>query len=75
MIEKSTVPVQTGQKLKQALAVYGRKSGVSFRIASNPEFLREGTAVEDFLHPDRIVVGVDDDSEPSSNSARFTSPS
>ena len=62
VIEKSTVPVQTGQKLKEALAVYGRKAGVSFRIASNPEFLREGTAVEDFLHPDRIVVGVDDDS-------------
>ncbi len=62
VIEKSTVPVQTGQKLKQALAVYGRNTGVSFRIASNPEFLREGTAVEDFLHPDRIVVGVDDDS-------------
>jgi len=61
VIEKSTVPVQTGQQLQQALAVYGRKTGVSFRIASNPEFLREGTAVEDFLHPDRIVVGVDDD--------------
>ncbi len=60
VIEKSTVPVQTGQQLQQALAVYGRKSGVSFRIASNPEFLREGTAVGDFLHPDRIVVGVDD---------------
>ncbi len=60
VVEKSTVPVQTGQQLRQALAVYGRKSGVSFRIASNPEFLREGTGVEDFLHPDRIVVGVDD---------------
>lgn len=62
VVEKSTVPVQTGRKLQQALAVYGRKTGISFRIASNPEFLREGTAVEDFLHPDRIVVGVDDDS-------------
>jgi UDPglucose 6-dehydrogenase len=61
VVEKSTVPVQTGRQLKQALAVYGRKSGVSFRVASNPEFLREGTAVEDFLHPDRIVVGVDDE--------------
>lgn len=62
VVEKSTVPVQTGRQLKQALAVYGRKNGMAFRVASNPEFLREGTAVEDFLHPDRIVVGVDDES-------------
>jgi UDPglucose 6-dehydrogenase len=61
VIEKSTVPAQTGQELKRALAVYGRKSGVTFRVASNPEFLREGTAVGDFLHPDRIVVGVEDE--------------
>jgi UDPglucose 6-dehydrogenase len=61
VIEKSTVPAQTGQELKRALAVYGRKSGVAFRVASNPEFLREGTAVGDFLHPDRIVVGVEDE--------------
>ncbi len=62
VVEKSTVPVQTGRQLKQALAVYGRKNGKGFGVASNPEFLREGTAVEDFLHPDRIVVGVDDES-------------
>jgi UDPglucose 6-dehydrogenase len=61
VIEKSTVPARTGQELKRALSVYGRKSNVTFRVASNPEFLREGTAVEDFLHPDRIVVGVEDD--------------
>ncbi|MGA8367724.1 MAG: UDP-glucose dehydrogenase family protein [Candidatus Acidiferrales bacterium] len=61
VIEKSTVPARTGQELKRALSVYGRKSGVTFRVASNPEFLREGTAIEDFLHPDRIVVGVEDD--------------
>jgi len=61
VIEKSTVPAQTGQQLKRALAVYGRNAGVTFRVASNPEFLREGTAVEDFLHPDRIVVGVEDE--------------
>jgi UDPglucose 6-dehydrogenase len=62
VIEKSTVPAQTGQELKRALAVYARRSGVKFSVASNPEFLREGTAVEDFLHPDRIVVGVEDES-------------
>jgi UDPglucose 6-dehydrogenase len=61
VVEKSTVPAQTGQELARALSVYGRKGGVTFRVASNPEFLREGTAVEDFLHPDRIVVGVQDE--------------
>jgi UDPglucose 6-dehydrogenase len=61
VIEKSTVPARTGQELKRALAVYGRKTNVAFRVASNPEFLREGTAVGDFLHPDRIVVGVEDE--------------
>lgn len=61
VVEKSTVPVQTGKQLKHALGVYGRKSGVAFRVASNPEFLREGTAVGDFLHPERVVVGVDDE--------------
>ncbi len=61
VIEKNTVPARTGQELKRALAVYGRKSGVTFRVASNPEFLRERTAVGDFLHPDRIVVGVEDE--------------
>jgi UDPglucose 6-dehydrogenase len=61
VVEKSTVPVRTGQELKRALSVYGRSSGVRFRVASNPEFLREGSGIEDFLHPDRIVVGVEDD--------------
>lgn len=61
VVEKSTVPARTGQELKRALSVYGRKSDVKFSVASNPEFLREGTAVGDFLHPDRIVVGVDDE--------------
>ena len=60
VIEKSTVPARTGERLRQALAVYGRKGGVSFRVVSNPEFLREGTAILDFFHPDRIVVGVED---------------
>ena len=60
VIEKSTVPAQTGEQLKRALQVYARNTDARFHVASNPEFLREGTAVEDFFHPDRIVVGVED---------------
>lgn len=58
VIEKSTVPVQTGRQLKRHLVLYGR-SGAQYDVASNPEFLREGSAVEDLFHPDRIVVGTD----------------
>lgn len=60
VVEKSTVPAQTGQQLKRALDTYARSANVHFHVASNPEFLREGTAIIDFLHPDRIVVGVED---------------
>ena len=56
--EKSTVPVQTGQWIEKTLTVYKQRPGIEFEVASNPEFTREGAAVEDFLHPDRIVVGV-----------------
>ena len=62
VVEKSTVPARTGLELSRALSAYSRNSKVRFRVASNPEFLREGTAVGDFLHPDRIVVGVEDPS-------------
>ncbi len=58
VIEKSTVPVQTGGQLQKHLSVHS-KNGLSYDVASNPEFLREGSSVEDFLHPDRIVIGVD----------------
>jgi len=60
VVEKSTVPARTGLELQRVLTAYSRGGNVRFRVASNPEFLREGTAVEDFFHPDRIVVGVED---------------
>jgi len=62
VVEKSTVPARTGLELSRALAAYSKNGNIKFRVASNPEFLREGTAVEDFFHPDRIVVGVEDSS-------------
>jgi UDPglucose 6-dehydrogenase len=59
VIEKSTVPVQTGRRLLKHFSIYGDNSQSHYDVASNPEFLREGSGVEDFFHPDRIVVGVD----------------
>ena len=57
MVEKSTVPVETGEDVERTITRYN-KNGGSFDMVSNPEFLREGTAIQDFLHPDRIVLGV-----------------
>jgi UDPglucose 6-dehydrogenase len=60
IVEKSTVPVYTNEWVRRAI----ERNGVArhlFDVVSNPEFLREGTAVADFLHPDRIVVGADSD--------------
>jgi UDPglucose 6-dehydrogenase len=59
VIEKSTVPVRTCDSLRKTLLLNGAKAGL-FSVVSNPEFLREGTAVTDFLYPDRIVIGADD---------------
>jgi UDPglucose 6-dehydrogenase len=59
LVEKSTVPANTGRRLEQTIAREQQRTGNGIRIdvASNPEFLKEGTAVEDTLHPDRIVYG------------------
>jgi UDPglucose 6-dehydrogenase len=58
VVEKSTVPVRTGGHVKAVITKYARK-GLDFDVASNPEFLREGSAIRDTLHPDRIVFGVE----------------
>src|SRR5881394_3592863 len=57
VVDKSTVPVRTGDKVAETIKRYC-KAKVEFDVASNPEFLREGFAVDDLMHPDRIVVGV-----------------
>lgn len=57
IVDKSTVPVRTGEKVSETIRRNVKESG-DFDIVSNPEFLREGSAVEDAMHPNRIVVGV-----------------
>ncbi|MDP1613566.1 MAG: UDP-glucose/GDP-mannose dehydrogenase family protein [Sulfuritalea sp.] len=63
VIDKSTVPVGTADKVREAIAEELTTRGVKidFSVVSNPEFLKEGAAVEDFMKPDRIVVGADDE--------------
>jgi UDPglucose 6-dehydrogenase len=58
IVEKSTVPVETGLWVERTIAA-NIKARAKFDVASNPEFLREGSAIADFMHPDRIVVGVE----------------
>jgi UDPglucose 6-dehydrogenase len=60
IVEKSTVPVQTSSWIKRTINLY-KKKDVDFDVGSNPEFLREGSAVSDFLNPDRIIIGVETD--------------
>jgi len=57
VVDKSTVPVRTGEKVAETIKRYSG-SNVEFDVVSNPEFLREGYAVEDVMHPDRVVIGV-----------------
>jgi len=60
VVDKSTVPVKTGERVAQTIRRYARP-GVEFDVVSNPEFLREGSAVEDLMKPDRIVIGGNSD--------------
>ncbi|RUM60287.1 MAG: nucleotide sugar dehydrogenase [Persephonella sp.] len=58
IVEKSTVPVNTHKRIEKTVKRYLKDKNIEFDVASNPEFLREGSAVYDFMNPDRIVVGV-----------------
>lgn len=60
VVDKSTVPVQTGARVAETIARYNKK-GIDFDVVSNPEFLREGSAIDDFLNADRIVIGVENE--------------
>jgi len=60
IVSKSTMPVKTGQKIKEIISRFCPKN-IKFDVVSNPEFLKEGSAIRDFLYPDRIVVGVENE--------------
>ena len=63
VVDKSTVPIGTADKVKETIqnSLNRRNSDLDFTVVSNPEFLKEGSAIKDFMHPDRVVVGTEND--------------
>jgi UDPglucose 6-dehydrogenase len=63
VVDKSTVPIGTADKVSATIqsVLDSRNSDLAFNVVSNPEFLKEGAAIKDFMHPDRVVVGADDE--------------
>ena len=74
IVNKSTVPVGTGDKVRNVINQELKKRGVSLRfdVVSNPEFLKEGAAIEDFQKPDRIIIGVESDESASVMKALYS---
>ena len=65
LVTKSTVPVKTAKRIREVAEASRSAAGldhIEFSVASNPEFLREGSAVEDFMRPDRVVIGTEEES-------------
>jgi UDPglucose 6-dehydrogenase len=73
VIEKSAVPTRAGAEFRRSLFAYANSRANYFRVASNPEFMREGAAVSDFFHPDRIVAGVEEQSAATDLRAIYSS--
>ena len=69
VVDKSTVPVGTSNKVREAIQeqLNIRKSNLTFDVISNPEFLKEGSAINDILNPDRIIVGIDNNNSKQKN--------
>lgn len=76
IVDKSTVPVGTADRVKQSVQeeLAKRSVKIKFSIVSNPEFLKEGAAIDDFNRPDRIVIGAEDE-QGSRSCAKCTLPS